>query len=528
MAPDLTADWSRVGASVQGPLLTLAVVVGFDVLNRHGVGLVSPFPVLVLAVVYAGYVGGLWPALVSAVVTTLYAVHFFAGRGQPLQYTLENGASLLAVGGSALVAGLVVARLHDRAGRADAAALSRREAEALARRFAVLEQASLILGSPRDFETMFRDLARLLVPTLADWCTIHLASDDGTLRFVAGAHRDPARDLVVRALADYGERALPFESEPLAPAVVPMIDGRLREIAAAAEELKLYRALAPTAVLRLPLHARERLVGFVTLVMATDSGRRFPPADVELAEELARNSAIAADNARLRQEAREAERRTHLMFEAHPQPMWVFDRDTLAFLAVNDAAVHHYGWSRDEFLGMTILDLLAPDDTAPLPALGERNAPRGETAFARHRRRDGTLIDMEIVSHEMEVEGRRARLVLATDTTERARTRAALHQSEEQLHQAQRGAALGRVASAVAHDFNDLLTTIRGFGEMLLLDMVPDDGHRHDVQRICQAADRGALLTRQLLSFGRNPVPIPRALDLNEVVRGLEPLARRL
>jgi CheY-like chemotaxis protein len=80
----------------------------------------------------------------------------------------------------------------------------------------------------------------------------------------------------------------------------------------------------------------------------------------------------------------------------------------------------------------------------------------------------------------------------------------------------------------VAHDFNNLLTTIRGFGEMLLLDMVPDDRRRHDVQRICQSADRGALLTRQLLAFGRNEGEPPRPVNLNEVVRGLAPLAQRL
>ena len=522
-------DWARIAACVRGPLLTLAAAVVLDVMRRRGLGIQSPFSPLLLAVVYSAYIAGLRPALVSVAVTVLYALHYFSEPGLPLRYTTEGAASLVAVAGSTLLAGLLAARLHDRVRRAEALELSRADAEALSRRFSFLEQGALILRSPRSFEDVFRDFARLLVPTLADWCAIHVAGEDGTLRFVAGAHRDPSRDLVVRALAEYGPRALPFATAPAAPQVVEVSESLLRESASDAEELKLYRALAPRAVFRLPLHARDRTVGFITLATANDSGRRFASADVDLLEELALGAGVAVDNVRLRQNTLETDRRARLVFDAHPQPMWIFDADTLAILAVNDATVHHYGWTREEFMDMTIMDLLAPEDSAPLAAAAADRAPlRGEVALAHHQRRDGTLMDMELVSHELELDGRRARLVLATDTTDRTRTRAALHQSEEQLRHAHRTEALGRIAGGVAHDFNNLLTTIRGFGEMLLLDMVPDDRKRHDVQRICQAADRGALLTRQLLSFGRQQAQEPRPVNLNEVVRSMEPLVRRL
>ena len=522
-------DWGRIGECVRGPLATLGAAVLLDVLRRQGVGLDSPFPILILTVVYSAYVGGVLPALVSVAFTVLNALHFFAQPGLPLHYTRQNAASLVAVAAASLLAGLVVARLRERVRQAQALELSGAEAEALARRFAFLEQAALILSSARTFEATFRDLARLIVPTLADWCTIHLAGPDGTLRYVAGAHRDPSRDFVVRALADYGGRALPF-GEAVAPhRVVEVNDDLLRAAATDEEELKLYRALAPASALRVPLLARDQVCGMLTLVQAARSGHRFPPADVELAEELAQGTAVAVENVRLRQEAHEADRRSRLVFESHPQPMWIFDTDSLVFLAVNDAAVRHYGYTREEFLGMTIMDLLPPEDV-PLPVAADagHGTLRGETALAHHQRRDGTLVDMEIVSHELELDGRRARLVLATDTTDRARARAALHQSEEQLRHAQRTEALGRIAGGVAHDFNNLLTTIRGFGEMLLRDLVPDDRHRHDVERICQAADRGALLTRQLLSFGRNQAQAPRPVNLNDVVRGMEPLVQRL
>ncbi|MGH3379482.1 MAG: response regulator [Actinoallomurus sp.] len=523
-----TADWPVVAASVRGPLLTLATVVLLDVLRRHEIFLPSPFSLLLLTVAYSAYRGGLRPALVSVVVTVLYALHYLSEPGLPLRYTPDHAAGLLAVAAASLLGAILVARLHDRVRLAESLEVSRVEAEALARRFSLLEQASLILTSPRDFETTFRDFARLVVPTLADWCTIHLVNDDGTLRFVAGAHRDASKDLVVRALGEYGVRSPPFDRVPLSR-VTEVTDAVLRDATGDGEKLKLYRALPTAAVLRLPVEARDTRVALVTLAMASDTRRRFTPADVSLAEELGRGVGLAMENVRLRDQADEYERRADLVFQVHPQPMWIFDVDTLAFLAVNDTAIEHYGWSREEFLGMTIMDLLAPEDSAAaVPVTGERGAQRGEAALAHHRRRDGTVMDMELVSHEFQLGGRRARLVLASDISERSRTRFALHEAEDQLRHVQRIDALGRIAGGVAHDFNNLLTTIRGFGEMLLLDMVPDDRRRHDVQRICQAADRGALLTRLLLTFGRNHAEPPRPVDLNEVVRGMEPLAQRL
>jgi nitrogen-specific signal transduction histidine kinase/ActR/RegA family two-component response regulator len=128
----------------------------------------------------------------------------------------------------------------------------------------------------------------------------------------------------------------------------------------------------------------------------------------------------------------------------------------------------------------------------------------------------------------MELEGRRARLVLGTDISERTRTRAALQQSEEQLRQAQRMDAVGRLAGGVAHDFNNLLTTIRGFSDLILRDLPEEHVRRKDVEQIRKAADRGALLTRQLLTFGRPPALQPRVLELNGVVTTMEGLLQRL
>ncbi|MGH7534584.1 MAG: ATP-binding protein, partial [Gemmatimonadales bacterium] len=280
--------------------------------------------------------------------------------------------------------------------------------------------------------------------------------------------------------------------------------------------------------MRLPLFSRGRVVGVVTLGVSRQWGRRLGTGELAFAQELVSRVGLAVDNARLRQETEDGRRRFQLLFEANPIPMWVFDAETLRFLAVNRAAVRHYGYSRSEFLSMTIMDIRPPDDTPGLNATLERGPHPGRSALTQHQGKDGRLLDMELISERLQFDGRRARLVLATDISDRTRTRAALQQTEDQLRQVQRLDTMGRLASGVAYDFNNLLTTIHGFSDLLLRDLPADDGRRADVEQIRRAADRGALLARQLTAFGGKPAMPPRALSLNEVVDDLDDLLQRL
>lgn len=141
---------------------------------------------------------------------------------------------------------------------------------------------------------------------------------------------------------------------------------------------------------------------------------------------------------------RNSEARYRLLFESNPHPMWVFDSETLQFLAVNDAAVAHYEYSREEFLGMTLRDIRPSED---VPLLMQRvTQKKGEMGWAggwRHRKKDGTLIDVEIAYHNIEFEGRAAKLVLVSDVTERLRADAALKESQRFLEKAQEVAHIG-------------------------------------------------------------------------------------
>jgi PAS domain S-box-containing protein len=118
----------------------------------------------------------------------------------------------------------------------------------------------------------------------------------------------------------------------------------------------------------------------------------------------------------------DSEVRYRQLFEANPQPMWVYDLETLAFLAVNGAAIRNYGFTQEEFLAMTIKDIRPPED---VPALLESlaNVADGlkEAGTWRHLKKDGTIIDVETTPHTLNFAGRHARIVLALDVTERKR-----------------------------------------------------------------------------------------------------------
>ncbi|HEX5962567.1 MAG TPA: hypothetical protein VFY42_02480, partial [Gemmatimonadales bacterium] len=172
-----TADWVRVGANVRGPLLTLATAIIFDVLARHNLPIAHPFPFLLFTAVYATYSGGLRPGLISALVTLVYAVHFLSEPGTIIQYTPTNAYSLLAIGVAVPVTVLLVARLQAAAQRARAVELSRDEAERIDRRLSFFAEANATLASSLDYNATMRDLSRLIVPTLADWCAIHVATE---------------------------------------------------------------------------------------------------------------------------------------------------------------------------------------------------------------------------------------------------------------------------------------------------------------------------------------------------------------
>ena len=135
---------------------------------------------------------------------------------------------------------------------------------------------------------------------------------------------------------------------------------------------------------------------------------------------------------RIEEALRKSEAQYRLLFESNPQPMWVYDLSTLRFLAVNEAAISHYGYSRAEFLDMSIMDI-RPEDDVPLLCeyISSGNPELDHAGEWRHRKKDGTVINVEITSNRVNFAGRPAEFVLANDITERKKAGDALRFSED-------------------------------------------------------------------------------------------------
>ena len=270
-----------------------------------------------------------------------------------------------------------------------------------------------------------------------------------------------------------------------------------------------------------PLKAGSRPMG-VLAVQTYSAGVRYGERERQILEFVSSQIALVIERKRAEQQLADSEAKYRLLFEANPEPMWVHEDDSFRILAVNQAAMASYGYSEADFMGKTVYDLHPADEHPAVDLLLRRP---GETAAIRsglhHLKKDGTSIEVELLAHAIEFAGRPAQLVLARDVTEQRRL-------EAQLRQAQKMEAVGRLAGGIAHDFNNLLTAILGSAQLALREVEPTHAVREDLEEIRRAGLRAADLTRQLLAYSRRQVVAPKVIDLNEAVRNLDSMLRRL
>ena len=219
------------------------------------------------------------------------------------------------------------------------------------------------------------------------------------------------------------------------------------------------------------------------------------------------------ESERSQHELRESEENYRLLFSGNPHPMWVYDLETLAFLEVNDAAMVHYGYTRDEFLAMTIKDIRPSEDIPFLiDNISHVSSGLDRAGVWRHRKKDGTGIWVEITSHTLDFADRRAELVLCNDVTDRIRAEEEILRlnAELEMRVMERTAELERAnremesfSYSVSHDLRAPLRHIDGFSRALLEDCADrlDSQGKGYLTRICVAANRMGQLIDDLLQL---------------------------
>jgi PAS domain S-box-containing protein len=320
----------------------------------------------------------------------------------------------------------------------------------------LLAEAGATFAASLDYSATLEHVARLVVPALADYALIY-AVDGHRLRREAFAHIDPGKVALLRELERLYQPALDDpHSLPArvvrsgAPLLVEQIDPAMDEAITAGNPrlASVVQALGASSAIVVPLPARGNVLGAV-LLCAAESGRRYGRGDLALAEEIARRAALALDNARLFQQAQEAEARYRGLFEALPDGVLVAAGDG-RYQEVNPAAAAALGYEREELIGMTHADVSAASAwaDAEYQRFLQTGQWRGEVEL---RRKDGSILPVDAWVRRVELPSGPVSIGTMRDVSDR--------KALERLQQSFLG--------SVSHDLKNPLAVIKGQAQYL-------------------------------------------------------------
>jgi two-component system, cell cycle sensor histidine kinase and response regulator CckA len=229
---------------------------------------------------------------------------------------------------------------------------------------------------------------------------------------------------------------------------------------------------------------------------------------------------------RAAQDVNEEERRHQILFNTSADAIFFLRKDPVdgnyKCIDVNERAVVIFGYSRDEFLNKQLCELCVSDQKRQIGE-GLNGLQPGERAVneTQFTAKNGVGVPVEVTSQRYRQAGRDLVISSVKDLTSQKRM-------ENEIRHSQRMESVGRLAGGVAHDFNNILTVITGYSDLVLSSMTEENDLRADVAEIRRAADRAVALTRQLLAFSRKQVMQPKSIAAREVLDQARMLLTRL
>ncbi len=379
---------------------------------------------------------------------------------------------------------------------------------------------------------------------LIAWSNSAVCAPDGSVRAVIGTGIDITEQKKAEAALDERQAALSAILQTAVDAIITIDqEGIVRTVNPAVQTLFGYDAgeiVGRNVKMLMPEPYRSQHDGYMTHYLKTGArkiigigrevtGRRkdgstFPMhlAVSEFSFDGQRRFTGIIHDISQRKETEQLNTRLGRIVEESVNEIFVFHADTLEFLQVNRGALENLGYSHEEVLGLTPMDLLPDYNERRFKAILDPLREGTETQVkleAVHRRKDGTTYDIIVRLQLMKGETPPVFIAIVADITERKL-------QNERLRQAQKMEAIGQLTGGIAHDFNNLLTVIVGNLEMLGA-AIEDEGRRVMIEQALEAAELGSDLTGRLLAFARRQRLEPKTVDLNDLVLETIDLLRR-
>jgi PAS domain S-box-containing protein len=218
---------------------------------------------------------------------------------------------------------------------------------------------------------------------------------------------------------------------------------------------------------------------------------------------------------------RVSERKYKLLFESNPMPMWMLSRSSLNIIAVNEAAINHYGYSRNEFLTLNARDLVPPEELFKyLRYLDTESSANTNQGIWKHRKKDGTIIMVEIMAHDVVYENNSASLVLANDITEKLKAEEAL--TEQRIHHQKlmmetsirvQERERDEIGKELHDNINQILAAARLFADMALRNTVEPEAIKKTKEHITLAISEIRKLSHTLATPSLGTVTLAQAVN---------------